>query len=345
MKHNPLWKISVATTPEAEDAVAEMLEAILSQRASSWFNLETGVSTVTVFCEGQLPPGVRQKISAGLARIKSCGLKIGTGRIGISRMQREDWAESWKRHFHPIEIGEALLIKPSWSKRKPRKPSPRRFGAPRNQAVVVLDPGLSFGTGQHPTTEFCLRQIVAEAGGRIIGNKLKIPSPRPSPRLGGERERVRSAATDQAFLDIGTGSGILAIAAAKLGYTPVKAFDFDPEAVRVARANARINGVDHRVRITRGDVTKLPLRSTRRYDLVCANLVATLLVAERRRLVNRLRRGGMLALAGILKSEFSAVRKAFEAVGLRCVASRAEKEWRSGAFVFANQSAPKRGGD
>jgi len=135
-------------------------------------------------------------------------------------------------------------------------------------------------------------------------------------------------------LDIGTGSGILAIAAAKLGCQPVRAFDFDPESVRVARANARVNHVAGKIKIARDDVTKLPLRPSRRYDLVCANLISNLLIAERRKIVAQLNRGGTLVLAGILKSEFAQVQTAFEDLGMKLVAGKSEKEWRSGSFRF-----------
>jgi ribosomal protein L11 methyltransferase len=308
MKSKSLWRISVATTLEAEDAVAELLGAIFGQPASSHFNVETRVSVVTIYGAEKIicARAVREKISAGLKRIKNCGLKIGSGKITTAKVRREDWAESWKKHFQPIEIGGALLVKPSWSKRPPRK----------YQAVVILDPGLSFGTGQHPTTSFCLSEIVAA----VCDHRNR---------------RSQSAVTNKSFLDMGTGSGILAIAAAKLGYQPVHAFDFDPEAVRIARANARANRVSHKLQITRGDVTKLPLRAARRFDLICANLISNLLIAERRRIVRQLRENGTLVLAGILKSEFVQVQKAFEDLGLKLIRSKSEKEWRSGSFCFA----------
>ncbi len=320
MNRKQLRRISVATTPEAEDAVSELLGAVLGQPVSSYFNLETGMSEVTAYCRRKLawPGGIRGEIAAGLMQIKKCGLKIAPGKVTLAKVRRKDWAESWKRHFKPIEIkfknrrdelrasqksgrrgtppseGKSLLIKPGWSKRRARK----------NQAVVVLDPGLSFGTGQHPTTAFCLGEIVKQCS-----------------RAGG-----------QSFLDLGTGSGILAIAAAKLGYSPVRALDYDPEAVRGARANARANRVQQKLKITRGDVTKLPVPGRRRYDLVCANLTSNLLVTERRRIAGQLNRGGTLVLAGILNAEFAQVLKAFEALGLKLVSSRTEKEWRSGTF-------------
>jgi ribosomal protein L11 methyltransferase len=180
--------------------------------------------------------------------------------------------------------------------------------------AVVLDPGLSFGTGHHPTTAFCLRQVL----------------------------RLRRPSAAQSVLDIGTGSGILALAAAKLGYGPVDGFDYDPEAVRVARGNAQSNGVRARIRFRRADVKHLPRNPRRRYSVVCANLMANLLVEARPRIVAALEPGGCLLLAGILDTEFAQVRTAYEASGLELVASRAENEWRSGAFVFAGSDRGQR---
>jgi ribosomal protein L11 methyltransferase len=295
----PLWRISVVTSLEAEDAAGEMLASILGGAATSYYALDQQASLVSIFIEqGSFSPtGVRREISAGLKRIAACGLEIGVGKIEIARVKREDWAESWKRHFHPIEIGKTLLVKPSWSKKRPAK----------NQAVVILDPGLSFGTGQHPTTSFCLNEIT-----RIRQNGTQPPS----------------------FLDIGTGSGILAIAAAKLGYQPVHAFDFDPESVRVAGENLRKNQVADQVRLSCGDVTKLPLRPARQFDLVCANLISNLLIAERRRIVNRVSCGGRLVLAGILAAEFIEVERAFADMKLKLAGRRVENEWCSGSFCF-----------
>jgi ribosomal protein L11 methyltransferase len=127
----------------------------------------------------------------------------------------------------------------------------------------------------------------------------------------------------------------LAIAAAKLGYQPVHAFDFDPEAVRVAKENARKNRVDAKIKLTRGDVTKLPRKPARLYDLVCANLISNLLISEKRRIVKRLKRDGTLVLAGILAAEFAEVERAFAALNLKLTASRVENEWCSGSFCFA----------
>jgi ribosomal protein L11 methyltransferase len=299
MKNKSLRRISVATTLEAEEAVAELLETIFDCNASSYFDIKSQTSVVSIYFSKKrfLSREIRKEISAGLRRIKNCGLKIGSGKISISKIRREDWAESWKRHFKPIEIAGKLLIKPSWSKKRPRK----------NQAVIVLDPGLSFGTGHHPTTSFCLRQIA----------------------------RCQKIETRQSFLDIGTGSGILAIAAAKLGYKSIRAIDLDPEAVRVAKANARANGVLRKIKIVPGDVAKFPVKPKGQFDLICANLISDLLIAERKKIVAQLRRDGILVLAGVLKSEFLELRMAFENGGLKLISAKSENEWLSGSFCLA----------
>jgi len=297
MNRKPLLKISVATSAEAEEAIGGALEKIFFQPPSVYADERTKVSTVSVYCNDRAAwtPARRRALLAELKRLKAAGLKLGRGKISATRLARQNWAESWKRHFKPIAVGNALLLKPSWSRRPPR----------RGQAVVVLDPGLSFGTGQHATTAFCLAQLVR-----------------------GRKPRQR-----QSFLDIGTGSGILAIAAAKLGYAPVSAFDYDPESVRTAKANARQNRVAKLLHLGREDLKELPVRSREKFDFICANLISNLLLAERRRIVNRLKPGGVLILAGILKREFAGVQEAYEEAGLQLAAARSEKEWRSGAFA------------
>jgi ribosomal protein L11 methyltransferase len=323
MKAAPLTKISIATTPEAEEAVAELLLRVFGQTPSTYFDAETGETTVSTYLEKpvQWSAVSRAELRAGLAALTECGLDIGPGEISASKVRREDWAESWKRHFKPLEIGDALLLKPSWEKRKPRK----------GQAVVILDPGLSFGTGHHATTSFCLRQLVAGRRGAGLGSRsgaggethasarARNPDPNPAPL--------------SSLLDIGTGSGILAIAAAKLGYSPVRCFDFDPESVRVAKANAVQNGVAHLVKPVRHDLTKLPLTSATRYHVVCANLIYDLLIAERDRILSRLRPDGVLVLAGILQTQFAKVERAYRGAGLKLISTEVEKEWQSGAFV------------
>ena len=293
MAASHLWQISVRTSVEAEEAIAALFERLFARSPSIYIDAETQATDVSIFCP-QRPKRAAQ-LRSGLEQIQAFGLNISPGKIITRKVRREDWAESWKKHFKPLEISHALLVKPSWSRRRPRA----------GQAVVVLDPGLSFGTGQHPTTAFCLEQLVAH----------------------------RQAGQPQSFLDIGTGSGILAIAAAKSGYSPIQAFDFDPAAIRTARANATLNNVLKHVRIFRRDLTRLPLRSVMKFDVICANLIDDLLIAQSKRIMNRLQPDGTLVVAGILQVQFDRIRLAFADAGLRLVATRVKREWQSGAFA------------
>lgn len=306
MKSAPLWHLSVVTSLEAEDAVTELLARQTGVPASSYHHLESGACTVSAYLENPSfgSRAQRAALKDGLRRIAEGGLQVAPARMAFRRVRAADWRESWKRHFKPIRVGRALLVKPGWSRERARP----------GQRVVVLDPGLSFGTGQHPTTAFCLAQLV----------------------------RARRAGTAQSLLDAGTGSGLLAIAAAKLGYAPVDAFDFDPDSVRVATENARRNRVAGRIALRRADLTKLPVRPRRRYDVVCANLLAGLLLAERDRLVARVKPGGLLVLAGILREQFAEVCAAYEAADLQLVAEQGKKEWHSGAFRWREVSGSRR---
>ena len=298
MRHRTLHKISLRTSPDTEDAVAETLGRVFNCSASIYTDVRLMKTTVSVFSQDS-SAAARDRLCVlreALNDLKALGLPVGSGRIRVETIPRENWAESWKRHFKPLEVGATLLVKPSWSKR-PAKPG---------QAVVILDPGLSFGTGQHATTWFCLHELA----------------------------RHRQTGQAQSFLDIGTGSGILAIAAAKLGYQPIEAFDFDETCIRIARSNARRNRVTAKLRVYCQDLTRLPHRGAKKFDVICANLISTLLMTQQRRIVSRMKSGGLLVLAGILTREFSEVRDAFETSGLHFLTSQQQREWTSGSFLL-----------
>jgi ribosomal protein L11 methyltransferase len=291
MKRRAAWEVFARVAVEQADATALVFAEFLSVAPVVYANELTHRATVSAFFPRRPVAEAWRRLRAAL-RVVVPGCRPPL----LRRVKDENWAESWKRHFKPIAVGDALLVKPSWSRQSAR----------RGQSVVVLDPGLSFGTGQHATTGFCLRELA----------------------------RRRRADARQSFLDMGTGSGILALAAAKLGYEPVAAFDFDPDAVRIARANARRNRVAQRLRIRRQNLEQLPLRAERTFDVVCANLIATLLITQSRRITARVAPGGCLVLAGILDTQFPTVRRHYERAGWRLVRTRREKEWRSGTFML-----------
>jgi ribosomal protein L11 methyltransferase len=296
MKMELLRHVAVTTGAEAEEAVVALLESQFGETPSVFVDHTTNLSCVSVYLKNSdRPVSVdRRAIREGLDALSRAGVDPAPGKVSVRQVRKQDWSESWKRHFKPIEVGPELLVKPSWSRRRCRS----------GQKVVILDPGLSFGTGRHPTTAFCLEQLYD----------------------------ARELMVEHGLLDMGTGSGILAISAAKLGYRPVHAFDADPEAVRIATGNATRNRVAQKIELSLQDLTRLPVHAKVRYGVVCANLMDALLIQESKRIVNRLRPGGRLVLAGILTTQFPKVRSVFEQTGLSLRRTHAEGEWQSGMF-------------
>mgnify|MGYP000333166743 CR=1 FL=1 len=287
-----LWQIGLPVSASAEEAACELMAEIFQVPPAVCLNTETGRVEIRAYLDAA-PGRARLALFTDKVRRFFGASDTDAPALQIRRLRREDWAHSWKRHFRPLHIGKVLLIRASWHRTKPQP----------GQKTIVLDPGLSFGTGRHPTTRFCLDQLARW------------------PRTAGP-----------SFLDLGTGSGILALAAARLGYAPVVALDNDPEAVRVARENARRNRLADRVAIHQADLTVLPTKRAQPFDLVAANLTPDLLIAERWRILAFLKPAGGLVLAGILAGQFAAVQRAYEAAGWAPHRQRTQNEWRSGLF-------------
>ena len=289
-----MWHVAVVSSSAVEEELVRSLEAVFQIPSVVYNDARTGKCSVSVYPSSlrALPESRCTNRSATLRQLLAARMPGTRLVISVARLPRKNWAESWKRHFHPLEIGDALLVKPGWSRRRPR----------RGQRVVILDPGLSFGTGHHATTAFCLTQLA----------ECRHPGP------------------PQSFLDIGTGSGLLAIAAAKLGYSPVDAFDFDPESIRVSRDNVRRNRVPGRVQPRRRDLTRLSTQSRQKWDVICANLTSDLLLSQAEKIFNRLQPGGHLILAGILRTEFRQICDKFATFPLTLAKDEVKEEWHSG---------------
>lgn len=285
-----LYCFSFNDLSENGETVPELLTA-LGYEFSSWRDAETGKLAHTLYFK------TRDEAETAQSRFKELDrtfreLDISICNFAVSELRKEDWAESWKIHFKPIEISATLAITPSWI----------NFQAKPGQHVIVLDPGMSFGTGQHATTYYCLKTIDRLAG----------------------KPGVKS------MLDAGCGSGILTIAAALRGYDPVDAFDNDPDAVRIAAENLALNRIGT-VSPVVGDAAVWQGRAEQ-YDLVCANILGHLLVAFRNNIVNWVRPGGYLTLAGILSTEFDGVAAAFIELGFEELDRETLREWTSGLF-------------
>jgi ribosomal protein L11 methyltransferase len=204
-------------------------------------------------------------------------------------MASEDWSEAWKKFFHTEKVSDRIWIKPSWES----------CPAAAGDIVVEIDPGMSFGTGQHGTTRGCLQMM----------------------------DRLAGASTPLRLADIGCGSGILVIAAAKLGYRDLVALDNDPDAVRIAIENAGRNGVADRILFMTGDCASSGLVGT--HDVVVANILATVLIDHAASLVSVLARtpGARMILSGILNPQAAGVIAAYEAQGVTLVESLRLGDW------------------
>jgi ribosomal protein L11 methyltransferase len=226
------------------------------------------------------------EVAEALGHLQAFGLRpIGELRTRI--VQETDWADAWKAYFPVMRIGRRLVIRPTW----------RRHRHAPGDVVLALDPGMAFGTGLHPTTRLCLAAVEGLAWRGVL-----------------DGARV---------LDVGCGSGILAIAALKLGAASALGVDTDPIAIEATLANARRNALARRLPARVGSLPsgKPP------FDVVLANLIAGVLVPLAGALHDELRPGGALLASGIFVDREGEVRAAFEAVGLAVTQRSAEGDW------------------
>lgn len=231
------------------------------------------------------PESLSSAIEQGLGSLPALTAdKFKVGPPAVVRM--EDWAENWKQNFSTLRIGSRLVIHPSWESCQPKA----------GEVAIEIDPGMAFGTGSHGTTLLCL-QMIAEL-------------------LDGEQP-------PQQMLDVGTGSGILALGAAALGCPRVLANDIDPLACEVARENVVKNKLQDRVEITELPLEQLPGT----YDLLVANILAEENVRLKQHFLNHLQPGGWLVLSGILQEKETLVRDGFADLPLQSFPTRTQDEW------------------
>jgi ribosomal protein L11 methyltransferase len=211
----------------------------------------------------------------------------------------EEWAESWKKHFKPMDIGQKLRVVPPWLASS--GDSDQEAGVSGEKIEIVINPGLSFGTGNHFTTRFCLEQL----------------------------DRFVPQSGAKTMLDIGTGSGVLAIAAVKLGVKQALGVDFDPICVECSMENAAANGVAEQTSFRQHDITDgWP---DEKYDIVCANIYSTLLIDNAATLLRVA--GKYLLLTGIREMELDGVADTFVQLGGREIVRDSDNEW--GGLVMA----------
>ncbi|MHB1125800.1 MAG: 50S ribosomal protein L11 methyltransferase [Bacillota bacterium] len=206
-------------------------------------------------------------------------------KVHESVVEKEAWASSWKAYYRPEKIGDKITVVPSWE----------NYQAGPGEITVLLDPGMAFGTGNHPTTAMCIRAL----------EKLLKPG--------------------QAVIDVGTGSGILSVVASKLAARQVLAVDIDPLAIKVARENVLLNGFQEQVQLAAGDF--LTMEVCINPHLIVANIVADVIIGIASRSFNLLRPGGIFICGGIIRDRRDEVREVLISKGFNPEQIIEQGEW------------------
>jgi len=294
----PQWlEVSLQLDGEAAEAAAE----VMARYGYQGIAIEHGGIPPDKLDEDELPPPAYLTLRAYLpiddqteeARQK---FEMALGYLNMMlpmpqptyrTVDEEDWAEAWKAHYHPVRIGRRILIRPVWI--------PLEIGP--DDVEIALDPGMAFGTGTHPTTQLCLEAVedLIQPGAQV--------------------------------LDLGCGSGILSIAAAKLGAHHVLGLDIDPVAVDVARENVAGSGVADRITIEQGSLENI-ITSARRFDLIVVNILARIIIQMcDQHLGQTVRPGGVAIFSGIIDTQADDVEAALLKTGLTPMRRRQQGDW------------------
>lgn len=297
MNDSTQWiEVSVLTTHEAADAVAHIFHElgvggvviddpvlINRLRQSEWeltdIPEQKDIETVTIsayFPKDEFFYNKMEQFNTALANTAQNFTGCQKAPIKFREVSEQDWANAWKQYFHPVRIGNNIVIKPTWEQYAPLA----------NDIVIELDPGMAFGTGTHHTTTLCIEQM---------------------------EQLIRP---DSIVFDVGTGSGILAVIAAKLGATSISAIDIDPVAVRVAKENIELNNVANLVTANQGDLLT-GVDGTA--DLIVANIIADIIIRVLPDVPARLKSDGVFLASGIISERLDDVCKQAAAVGLNVV--------------------------
>ena len=284
----PVCILEIKVSEECENPLSAFIDINFPDNIGWVFeqSVDSDVSVCKLFLQNYPnPEDLHSKLEIFFLNLKEFGINTGPAVFSVTEYNEQDWIETWKSKFTTFIVGDRLIVKPVWENYEPGD----------NQVMIEYEPGMAFGTGNHPTTKSCLEVL------------------------------VRFAGKYNSVIDIGCGSGILSVAAVKLGAKQVKAFDFDPLAVKHAVDMAVKNKVNDQITINQLNITDFTPEKT--YDLVLANLFAELLIEHACKICSCVKPGGLIAITGILFSKADNVRKTYLDLGMNIINSFSEKEW------------------
>lgn len=257
---------------------------------------DEGISHVSFYIEddGSDQSDMLRKVKLGLEDLRDT-VDVGSGVISSSETEDLDWINNWKKYFSSFTIGD-ILIKPTWEEVKPED---------ADKFMIEIDPGISFGTGKHETTQLCIKQLT-----KYIEGAKEAPT----------------------VLDVGCGSGILSIVALKLGAKEVVGTDLDADCMISTRDNMQVNHLDEKLGTfyvgNLIDDTELQKKvGTEKYDIVVANILADVIIPMAPVIPDRLKEGGYFITSGIIDFKENEVKEAIEAAGLKVIEINHQGEW------------------
>jgi len=281
---NPGWlEIAIDAAPELNDPLSAFF---FDLGATGLVFEDFGSCTLKAYLPlEKSPEDIQNRISVYLSQLSLIHPHLNAPGFNLTKMENQDWQRNWRRFFRPVRVTDRLLVLPVWEKLPPHA---------EEAHIIRIDPGPAFGTGQHATTKMCLRAMESfEAEGA------------------------------QTLLDVGTGSGILAIYGAKLGFRKIEAIDVDSEAVRWAERNIGLNGHANAITLSGTGIEEIQDR----FSLVCANLILSELLRLMPAFSRLVETDGHLVVSGILREQVERIQEAQSLAGFFTAHILYEDEW------------------
>lgn len=300
-------EISIHTTNEAVEAIANILHesgasgvviedpAELTKERDNWFGEIIELNPADYPMEGVIVKAYlpdknfnKQKmdeIKQAITNLKEFDIDIGHNYVTATEVKEEDWATAWKQYYHPVQVSNRITIVPTWEDYRKKS---------NEELIIELDPGMAFGTGTHPTTVMCIQAL---------------------------EKTVQKGDT---VIDIGTGSGVLSIAAALLGAKKVTALDLDEVAVESAKQNIKLNKLDDFVEVKQGNLLQ---GVNDQADIIIANILADVIISLTKDTISRLKDGGYFITSGIIMQKYDDVKSSLDEAGFEIVETLIIEDW------------------